>query len=201
MENISNNNEATVDIAVVEEAAEKTDSVTVATIDKNDVAAITENEAANAEANAITLAPPTNSEESCNTDCGYQLGGIITLGGIIVLVIFVLWLVNRSKKHSVSKGKRKSFKTDPNAVEIYVGNLSYEMSNSDLRKEFQKFGIVNSARIITQRNSRKSKGYGFVEMKHRSEAEEAIIALNNKEIKGRKIHVNEARANTRHGAH
>lgn len=198
MENISNNNEATVDIAVVEEAAEKTDSVTVATIDKNDVAAITENEAANVEADTITLAPPTNSEESCNIDCGYQLGGIITTA---VLVIFVLWLVIRSKKHSVSKGKKKSFKTDPNAVEIYVGNLSYEMSNSDLRKEFQKFGIVNSARIITQRNSRKSKGYGFVEMKHRSEAEEAIMALNNKEIKGRKIHVNEARANTRHGAH
>jgi hypothetical protein len=198
MENISNNNEATVDIAVVEETAEKTDSVTVATIDKNDVAAITENEAANAKADATTLAPPTNSEESCNTDCGYQLGGIITT---VVLVIFVLWLVIRSKKHSVSKGKKKSFKTNPNAVEIYVGNLSYEMSNSDLRKEFQKFGIVNSARIITQRNSRKSKGYGFVEMKHRSEAEEAIIALNNKEIKGRKIHVNEARANTRHGAH
>ena len=198
MENISNNNEATVDIAVVEEAVEKTDSVTVATIDKNDVAAITENEAANVEADAITLAQPTNSEESCNIDCAYPLGIIIT---IVVLVIFVLWLVNRSKKHSVSKGKRKSFKTDPNAVEIYVGNLSYEMSNSDLRKEFQKFGIVNSARIITQRNSRKSKGYGFVEMKHRSEAEEAIMALNNKEIKGRKIHVNEARANTRHGAH
>jgi hypothetical protein len=198
MENISNNNEATVDIAVVEETAEKTDSVTVATIDKNDVAAITENEAANAKADATTLVPPTNSEESCNTDCGYQLGGIITT---VVLVIFVLWLVIRSKKHSVSKGKKKSFKTNPNAVEIYVGNLSYEMSNSDLRKEFQKFGIVNSARIITQRNSRKSKGYGFVEMKHRSEAEEAIIALNNKEIKGRKIHVNEARANTRHGAH
>lgn len=199
MENISNNNEATVDIAVVEEAVEKTDSVTVATIDKNDVAAITENEAANVEADAITLAPPAaTSEKSCNIDCAYQLGGIITT---VVLVIFVLWLVIRSKKHSVSKGKKKSFKTDPNAVEIYVGNLSYEMSNSDLRKEFQKFGIVNSARIITQRNSRKSKGYGFVEMKHRSEAEEAIMALNNKEIKGRKIHVNEARANTRHGAH
>lgn len=196
MENTSNNNEATVDIAVVEEAAEKTDSVTVATIDKNDVATITENEAANVEADAITLAPPAaTSEKSYNT----PLGGIITI--VVLVVIFVLWLVIRSKKHSVSKGKKKSFKTDPNAVEIYVGNLSYEMSNSDLRKEFQKFGIVNSARIITQRNSRKSKGYGFVEMKHRSEAEEAIMALNNKEIKGRKIHVNEARANTRHGAH
>lgn len=198
MENTSNNNEATVDIAVVEEAAEKTDSVTVANIDEYNVAAITENEAANAKADATTLVPPTNSDEACNVDCGYQLGGIITT---VVLVIFVLWLVIRSKKRSAGKGKRKSFKTDPNAVEIYVGNLSYEMSNSDLRKEFQKFGIVNSARIITQRNSRKSKGYGFVEMKHRSEAEEAIIALNNKEIKGRKIHVNEARANTRHGAH
>ena len=75
------------------------------------------------------------------------------------------------------------------------------MGNSDLRKEFEKFGIVTSARIITQRNSRKSKGYGFVEMPHRSEAEEAIRALNNKEIKGRKIHVNEARANTRNGSH
>jgi hypothetical protein len=198
MENISNNNEATAINAVVEEAVEKTDTIAVATIEDNNVATINENEATNVETDATTLVQPCDSDEACNEDCGYQLGGIITA---VILVIFVLCLVIKSKKRPASKGKKKSFKTNPNAVEIYVGNLSYEIGNSELRREFEKFGIVTSARIITHRNSRKSKGYGFVEMPHRSEAEEAIRALNNKDIKGRKIHVNEARANTRHDSH
>lgn len=187
MEDISENTEATVINTVAEDAVEKTDIVAAVITEENDAAPITESELASTEETAITTAQTVP-----------QWGGIIA---VAVLIIIVLCLIVKTKKRSAGKGKRKSFKTDPNAVEIYVGNLSYEMSNSDLRKEFQKFGIVNSARIITQRNSRKSKGYGFVEMKHRSEAEEAIMALNNKEIKGRKIHVNEARANTRHGAH
>lgn len=198
MEDISDNTEVTAINTVVEEAVEKTDNVAVANIDENNVATITGNEATNIDANTTTSVSQTNSDEACNKDCNYQLGGIISA---VVLIIIVLWLVIRSKKRSASNGKKKTFKSNPNAVEIYVGNLSYEMGNSDLRKEFEKFGIVASARIITQRNSRKSKGYGFVEMPHRSEAEEAIKALNNKEIKGRKIHVNEARANTRHGSH
>lgn len=139
------------------------------------------------------------NEEVCE-NIFWQVGVIIGVA-VIILVALTLILKSKKKKSVTNKGKKKSFKSNPNAVEIYVGNLSYEMGNSELRKEFEKFGIVTSARIITQRNSRKSKGYGFVEMPHRSEAEEAIRALNNKEIKGRKIHVNEARANTRPAGH
>lgn len=127
---------------------------------------------------------------------------ITIVAAIIIAFLIIAKIIKKFKKKTANnKGKKKSFKSNPNAVEIYVGNLSYEMGNSELRKEFEKFGIVTSARIITQHNSRKSKGYGFVEMPHRTEAEEAIRALNNKEIKGRKIHVNEARTNTRQTSH
>lgn len=200
MENISENTEATVINTVAEDAVEKTDIVAAVITEENDAAPITEGELASTEETATTTAllPPCDSSEDCKAEC-YQWGWFIV---VVIAVIFVLYrLFVKTKKRSAGKGKKKSFKSNPNAVEIYVGNLSYEMGNSDLRKEFEKFGIVTSARIITQRNSRKSKGYGFVEMPHRSEAEEAIRALNNKEIKGRKIHVNEARANTRHGNH
>lgn len=138
--------------------------------------------------------PETCEVEGCNS---VLIRGGIAIVVAIIIAFFIVSTIKSKKKTANNKGKKKSFKSNPNAVEIYVGNLSYEMGNSELRKEFEKFGIVTSARIITQHNSRKSKGYGFVEMPHRTEAEEAIRALNNKEIKGRKIHVNEARTNTR----
>ncbi len=78
-------------------------------------------------------------------------------------------------------------------VEIYVGNLSYETDEDRLRKEFEKYGTVLSARIISNRFSHKSKGFGFVEMPNRPEAEAAIKALHDTEIQGRKLRVNEAR--------
>ena len=77
-------------------------------------------------------------------------------------------------------------------IEIYVGNLSYDMTDAQLRAEFAKYGIVESARIITH-SSGKSKGYGFVLMPHRAESEIACKALNGAEIMGRKLRVNEAR--------
>lgn len=155
-------------------------------------------------ANEVTTST-TNPDNACPNEEGCEniFWQVVIIVGVAVIILVALSAILKSKKKKnvTNKGKKKSFKSNPNAVEIYVGNLSYEMGNSELRKEFEKFGIVTSARIITQRNSRKSKGYGFVEMPHRSEAEEAIRALNNKEIKGRKIHVNEARANTRHENH
>lgn len=196
MENKSENAEATVVNTVVDEAVEKIDTTVAAA---EEVVAIKE-----PAEEATILVPPTNEQEasSCDsTECNpYMHIGIIVIVAIVIIGALVA-IIKSKKKNTANKGKKKSFKSNPNAVEIYVGNLSYEMGNSELRKEFEKFGIVTSARIITQRNSRKSKGYGFVEMPHRSEAEEAIRALNNKEIKGRKIHVNEARANTRPAGH
>jgi hypothetical protein len=78
-------------------------------------------------------------------------------------------------------------------VEIYVGNLSYDMTEAQMRKEFEKYGSVKSARIITHRFNHRSKGFGFVEMPNRPEAEAAIKALNNADILGRKLRINEAK--------
>jgi len=78
-------------------------------------------------------------------------------------------------------------------MNIYVGNLSWEVSEEDLLKSFGEFGQVTSARIISDSFTGKSRGFGFVEMADKAEAEAAIKALNNKEIKGRAIRVNEAR--------
>ena len=98
------------------------------------------------------------------------------------------------------KGEEKPFeKRKPHpapadgSVEIYVGNLSYDMTEDQLRKEFEAYGKVNSARLITNRFNGKSKGYGFVQMPVREEAEKAVAALNEKDIMGRKMRCNEAK--------
>ena len=79
------------------------------------------------------------------------------------------------------------------SVEIYVGNLSYELTEAQLRETFEAFGKVDAARVVTNRFNDKSKGFGFVVMPNRAEAEAAIAALNDKEILGRKMRVNEAK--------
>ena len=79
------------------------------------------------------------------------------------------------------------------SVEIYVGNLSYDMTEDQLRKEFEAYGKVNSVRLVTNRSNGKSKGFGFVQMPDRAEAEKAVAALDDKEVLGRKIKCNEAK--------
>ena len=98
------------------------------------------------------------------------------------------------------KGEEKPFeKRKPHpapadgSVEIYVGNLSYDMTEDRLRKEFEAYGKVNSARLITNRFNGKSKGYGFVQMPVREEAEKAVAAVDDKDIMGRKMRCNEAK--------
>ena len=83
------------------------------------------------------------------------------------------------------------------SVEIYVGNLSYDMSEDDLRKTFGEFGTVDSVRVVTNRFNNKSKGFGFVVMPNRPEAEKAIAALDEKEVMGRRMKVNEAQNSNR----
>ncbi|MDI6773999.1 MAG: RNA-binding protein [Verrucomicrobiota bacterium] len=78
-------------------------------------------------------------------------------------------------------------------VELYVGNLSYDVSEKELFKTFKAYGSVASARVISNRFTGKSRGFGFVEMDNREEAETAIRAMNGKDICGRKIVVNEAK--------
>lgn len=79
------------------------------------------------------------------------------------------------------------------AKKLYVGNLSYETTDSDLQKLFEGFGTVESAQVISDRDTGRSKGFGFVEMGNAQEAEAAINGLNGKEIGGRSLTVNEAR--------
>jgi RNA recognition motif-containing protein len=77
-------------------------------------------------------------------------------------------------------------------VNIYVGNLSWSMTNEDLAALFEQFGTVGSAKILTDKFSGRSKGFAFVEMENAEEAQAAISQLNDTEVQGRKIVVNEA---------
>lgn len=79
------------------------------------------------------------------------------------------------------------------AVQIYVGNLNYRMREDTLQELFEPFGEVISVKIITDRMTGRSKGFGFVEMSEKEEAEKAIEKLNGSEIEGRNIRVNVAR--------
>jgi len=81
-------------------------------------------------------------------------------------------------------------------MNMYVSNLSFHTGDNDLRKLFEQFGTVSSAKVITDRESGKSRGFGFVEMESDKDAQEAIKNLNNKEIEGRAMSVSEARPKT-----
>ena len=78
-------------------------------------------------------------------------------------------------------------------MNIYVGNLAYEVTDDDLNEAFSPFGEVTSARVIRDRFTDRSRGFGFVEMSNDTEAQTAIDDVNGKEIKGRAVTVNQAR--------
>jgi RNA recognition motif-containing protein len=81
-------------------------------------------------------------------------------------------------------------------VNIYVGNLAYSVTEDQLREAFGQFGEVSRVNVIMDRETGRSKGFGFVEMASNSEAESAINALNDSDLGGRKMRVNEARPRT-----
>jgi RNA recognition motif-containing protein len=81
-------------------------------------------------------------------------------------------------------------------MNLYVGNLPFETSEAELRSMFETYGQVDSAKIIMDRDTGRSRGFGFVEMASRSEGEEAIAGLNGQEIQSRRIKVNEAKPRT-----
>ena len=81
-------------------------------------------------------------------------------------------------------------------MKIYAGNLSYNVSDETLRAAFAQFGTVDSADVIMDRTSGRSKGFGFVEMSDATEAKAAIEGLNGKDLDGRNLNVNEARPKT-----
>ncbi|TRZ85259.1 RNA-binding protein [bacterium] len=81
-------------------------------------------------------------------------------------------------------------------MNIYVGNLSRDLTEAELREAFAAFGEVSSASIIKDKFSGETRGFGFVEMSNKDEADKAISALNGKDLKGRTMTVNEARPRT-----
>ena len=100
---------------------------------------------------------------------------------------------HKAPRGDVLKPERRHPAPADGSIEIYVGNLSYELTEDQLRSEFAAYGTVNSVRVITNRYNNKSKGFGFVHMPVRAEADAAIKALNGKELLGRRLACNEAR--------
>ncbi len=78
-------------------------------------------------------------------------------------------------------------------MNIYVSNIPFKVSNDDLERLFAAYGEVSSARIIVDKESKRSRGFGFIEMDNDAEAREAINALNGKDVGGRELSVTEAR--------
>lgn len=78
-------------------------------------------------------------------------------------------------------------------MDIYVGNLAYSVTDEDLRSAFSAYGQVASARVVQDRDTGRSKGFGFVEMANSTEGQAAIDGLNGKDFKGRVVTVNQAR--------
>ena len=82
-------------------------------------------------------------------------------------------------------------------MNIYVGNLSYSLTESELRNAFAQFGDVSSVKILTDRETGRSRGFGFVEMPNQAEGAAAVAYLNGKDLDGRALRVNEARPRER----
>ncbi len=82
---------------------------------------------------------------------------------------------------------------------LYVGNLSYNVTNQSLETLFAEFGQVQSAQVVMDRDTGRSKGFGFVEMSDNGQAQAAIAGLNEKEVEGRSLTVNEARPREERG--
>ena len=85
------------------------------------------------------------------------------------------------------------------SMKLYVGNLSFNTTNQDLSDIFREIGTVESANVIEDRETGRSRGFGFVEMSSRAEGENAIAQLNGKEVEGRELKVNEAKAREERG--
>lgn len=124
----------------------------------------------------------------------------VITGGVSGVVGFIAGLLVAKCSKGGGGGGRSSSSighSSGDCVELYVGNLSYDMTEAQMRKEFERYGKVKSARIITHRFNHRSKGFGFVEMPIRPEAEAAIKATNGKDFLGRKLRVNEAKNKSR----
>ena len=98
-----------------------------------------------------------------------------------------------------SRSSRRNHRKGEFMMNIYVGNLSYEATDETIKQAFESFGEVTSARVIKDKYTGQSRGFGFVEMSVQSQAQTAIKSLNGKELLGKQISVNEARARADQG--
>ena len=143
--------------------------------------------------NAVQTVVAVDEPSSCTGPiCPYKVLGGIALAVVVVVALVVILRRCRKGRSCGCCGDAPVAK-DGKMIEIYVGNISYAMTDDQLRKEFERFGVVKSARVIGHRASGKSKGFGFVEMPHAKEADIAIKNLNNREVMGRKLRVNVSR--------
>ena len=131
------------------------------------------------------------------TEAGSQIASFTTTPQFLVgafIGVCIGYLAGAQVRRVRGIGSKPKHKPSaPGVVEIYVGNLSYETDEDQLRREFEKYGKVLSSRIISNHFNHKSKGFGFIEMPNRAEAEAAIKALHDAEVQGRKLRVNEAK--------
>jgi RNA recognition motif-containing protein len=98
-----------------------------------------------------------------------------------------------TRRRNVSDNIDRAFQEKRELMNIYCGNLGYDLSEDELKAAFEAYGEVESARVISDRDTGRSKGFGFVEMPDKSQALAAINGLNGVEMKGRSMTVNEAR--------
>ena len=145
--------------------------------------------------------------------CMTSLSGNYEVGQILILILvwFLVGLLlgmrigrNRAGRTGGDSSPRGSDRRapkgpagSPGSVEIYVGNLAYDINDDELRKMFSEFGQVESIRVITNKFNGKSKGYGFVNMSDSAGAQDAIRALHGKDVKGRELVVNEAKSKSK----
>ena len=101
----------------------------------------------------------------------------------------------KTTKPEAAKAKKETAQNG--MIILYVGNLPYEAAESDVRMAFEAFGTISTVRVVKDRASGRSKGFAFVEMPVRSEAESAIEGMNDREFSGKKLKVSEAKAKTR----
>jgi len=85
-------------------------------------------------------------------------------------------------------------------MNIYVGNLGYDINESDLREAFEQYGKITEIRLVMDKVTGKTKGFGFIEMPEKEEAQKAITEMNEMEFKGRVIKVDEAKPKTDRGS-
>lgn len=113
-------------------------------------------------------------------------------GGLLVSLVAAMKSTPSSKRTSTRTADKQNTSSNGDSTTLFVGNLAYKASARDLRTLFEEYGTVHSARIVTDRATRRPRGYGFVEIDSQA-ADAAIQALNDFDFSGRTLNVNVAR--------